>query len=137
MANFLKSNDIGILIIRMSVGALLPFHGLYKVFHGIDWISGLLSAISFPSFIRYGVYAGEIIAPLLLVIGFRTRLAALIVCFNMFMAVLLAHRDDLLKLKESGGAWSIELDALFFLGALALFFTGGGKFCLSTKSKWD
>ena len=137
MANFLKSNDIGILLIRISIGFLLPFHGFNKLIKGIDWITGLLNAVSLPAFIRYGVFFGEIVAPLLILFGFRTRIAALIVCINMFMAVLLAHRNELFKIKEAGGAWSIELDALFFLGALALFFTGGGKFCLSTKSKWD
>jgi len=136
MANFLKSNDIGILLIRIAVGFLLPFHGINKIFTGIGWMPGVLSQLSLPSFIGYGVYIGEIVAPLLILFGFRTRIAALIVCFNMFMAVLLAHRNELFVLKP-GGAWSIELDALFFLGALALFFTGGGKFCVSTKSKWD
>ena len=137
MANFFKSNDTGILLIRIAVGFLLPFHGINKLFTGIGWMPGLLSQLGLPSFVGYGVFIGEIVAPLLILFGFRTRIAALIVCFNMFMAVLLAHRDELFKIKESGGAWSIELDALFFLGALALFFTGGGRFCVSTKSKWD
>lgn len=137
MANYLKSTDTGILLIRIAVGFLLPFHGLNKVFNGIDWMGGLLSRLGLPSFIGYGVYIGEIFAPLLVLFGFRTRIAALIVCFNMFMAVLLAHRHELFTIKEAGGAWSIELDALFFLGALALFLTGGGRFAVSRKSKWD
>lgn len=136
MATFLKSSDTGVLLIRLAVGVLLPLHGFYKVLHGIDWMGGLLTAIGLPSLIGYGVYIGEIVAPLLIMFGFRTRIAALIVCFNMFMAVLLSHRNELFILKPGGG-WSIELDTLFFLGALSLFFTGGGKFAVSNKSKWD
>lgn len=132
----IKSNDIGLLLIRIAVGILLPFHGISKLIKGIDWINGLLAGIGFPAFIRYGVFIGEIIAPFLLLIGFRTRIAAMFVCFNMFMAVLLAHRNEIFSIKQSG-AYSIELDALYFLGALALVFMGGGKFSVSTKSKWD
>jgi putative oxidoreductase len=131
-----KSNDVGLLFVRIAIGVLLPFHGIAKLIQGIDWIGGLLAGISLPSFIKYGVFIGEIIAPVLLLIGFRTRIAAMFVCFNMFMAVLLAHRHEIFTIKPSG-AYTIELDLLYFLGALALVFMGGGKFSVLTKSKWD
>ncbi len=131
-----KSNDIGSLLLRIAIGVLLPFHGIAKLIQGVDWLNGLLAGISLPSFIKYGVFIGEIIAPVALLIGFRTRIAALLVCFNMFMAVLLAHRHEIFTIKPSG-AYTIELDVLYFLGALALFFMGGGKFSVSIKSKWD
>jgi len=136
MAAFFKSSDTGILIIRIAVGVLLPFHGFSKLINGISWLGGLLSNVGLPSFIRYGVFIGEIIAPILLVIGYRTRIASLFVAFNMFMAVFLVHRHEIFTLKGSGG-WAIELDALIFFSALALFFTGGGKYAASTKSIWD
>lgn len=138
MQNILKykSYDMGSLLLRIAIGVLLPFHGIAKLIKGIDWIDGLLAGISLPAFIKYGVFIGEIIAPVSLLIGFRTRIAALFVCFNMFMAVLLAHRNEIFSIKPSG-AYTIELDALYFLGALALFLMGGGKFSVSTKSKWD
>jgi len=131
-----KSYDIGALSLRIAVGVLLPFHGITKLIKGIDWIDGLLAGLSLPAFIKYGVFIGEIIAPVSLLIGFRTRIAALFVCFNMFMAVLLAHRNEIFAIKPSG-AYSIELDLLYFLSALTLFFIGGGKFSVSTKNKWD
>ena len=131
-----KSYDMGSLLLRIAIGVLLPFHGIAKLIKGIDWIDGLLAGISLPAFIKYGVFIGEIIAPISLLIGYRTRIAALFVCFNMFMAVLLAHRNEIFSIKPSG-AYTIELDALYFLGALALFLMGGGKFSVSTKNKWD
>lgn len=137
MANFLKSNDAGLLITRVAVGLLLLPHGLNKLVNGISWMGGMLNAVGLPAFVGYGVYIGEIIAPILLVIGFRTRIAGLIVAFNMFMAVFLANRSKIFVLKEAGWGWAIELEMLFLLGAITLFFTGGGKFCVSTKSKWD
>jgi putative oxidoreductase len=136
MSNFLKSNDTGILIIRLVVGLLLLPHGISKLINGIDFLGDLLSKVNLPPLLRYGVFIGEIIAPILLVIGYRTRIAALFVAFNMFMTVFLAHRNLIFTIKSSG-SWAIELNALFFFGALALFFTGGGKYCISTKNKWD
>lgn len=138
MKNFFtnKSYDVGLLLIRIAVGVLLPFHGIPKLIKGIDWLNGLLAGIGFPSFIKYGVFIGEIIAPILLLIGFRTRIAAMFVCINMFMAVLLSHRNEIFSLKPSG-AYTLELEAFYFLCALALVFMGGGMFSISKKSKWD
>ena len=134
MSNFLKSNDTGLLIIRLVVGLLLLPHGISKLINGIDWLGESLTKMGLPAIIRYGVFIGEIIAPLLLAIGYRTRIAALIVAVNMFMTVFLAKRAQLFVLK---GGWAIELNALFFFAALALFFTGGGKYSISSKNKWD
>jgi putative oxidoreductase len=74
---------------------------------------------------------------MLIIIGYRTRIAALAVVFNMLMAVLLVFRDRLFTLKDAGGGWIIELETLFFACALALFLTGGGKYAVSAKSTWD
>ncbi len=35
------------------------FHGLHKLFAGIDGISGMLIAKGLPGFIAYGVLVGE------------------------------------------------------------------------------
>ncbi len=137
MAAFFKSSDTGILIIRISVGVILLFHGIYKLLNGIGWMEVPLSQYGLPFYIAYGVYIAELIAPILIIIGFRTRIAALIVVFDMFMAVFLVLRGQVFAVKEAGGGWGIELEALFFFGALALFFTGGGKYAASTKSIWD
>ena len=136
MSNYLKSNDTGILIIRLTMGLLLLPHGISKLINGVDWLGDLLTKVSLPALLRYGVFIGEIIAPILLIIGYRTRLAALFIAFNMFMTVFLAHRNLVFTIRSSG-SWAIELNALFFFGALALFFMGGGKYCVSTKNKWD
>ncbi len=73
---------------------------------------------------------------MMLITGFRTRLASLLFTGTMLGAVLLAHPEDVLGLTKSGG-WAIELQALYLFGTLALFFTGGGKMVISKESKWD
>ncbi|MEJ5961818.1 DoxX family protein [Pedobacter immunditicola] len=112
------------------------FHGIYKLFNGIDGIKGMLAEMGLPTFLAYGVHFGETIAPILLIIGFRTRLAALVFTIVMVVAFGMAHRDDIFSLGKSG-AWVVELVALYLFGGLGLYFTGGGKYSVSTTNKWD
>lgn len=138
MASALKSDNLGKLLLRFAVGGLMIFHGIFKLTHGIAFIDGLLTARGWPAFIGYGVYVGEIIAPILILIGWRTRIAAFIVAVDMVMAVWLAHSTALFTVKEAGGAWGIELEAFYLLAALALFFLGGGQYSVSKGSNaWD
>lgn len=131
-----KNQNIGLLIIRLSIGLLMLLHGISKLLHGIDGISQMVTNLGLPQFLSYGVFIGEIVMPLLIIIGFRTRLASIIFVFNMLTAFLLVHTPDLFKLTPQGG-WAIELLALYLFGALALFFTGAGKYAVSSSSKWD
>jgi len=125
--------DAGLLLLRLGVGAILLFHGLYKVTHGVAWIAGPLGGAGLPAWLMYGVYVGEILAPVLLILGLWTRLAALVIAFDMFMAIFLARRGDIGKINPMGGGWAIELEALLLIGALALALAGGGRFGLSKR----
>lgn len=136
MRIFEKNNDLGLLIIRLSIGILMLLHGIAKLSHGVGFIEQTVVDSGLPSFIAYGVYVGEIIAPLFIIIGYGTRIASAIFAFNMIVAVALAHAGDIFSLSQTGG-WTIELQALYFFAALALMFTGGGKYSLSTKNSWD
>lgn len=136
MRIFEKNNDLGLLIIRLSIGILMLLHGIAKLSHGVGFIEQTVVDSGLPSFIAYGVYVGEIIAPLFIIVGYGTRIASAIFAFNMIVAVALAHAGDIFSLSQTGG-WTIELQALYFFAALALVFTGGGKYSLSTKNSWD
>lgn len=132
-----KNNDFGLLILRLAVGFLMLFHGIAKLGGGLEFISGMLEGKGLPGFIAYGVLIGEILAPLLIIIGFRTRIGALLLAINCFVAVLLVHTADIPKLNEQTGGWALELIGLYFFGSLALFFTGGGNLAASKNNKWD
>lgn len=134
----MKNRDLGLLILRLTIGLLMIPHGINKLLHpdAFGYIESTLDVKNLPTFIAYGVFIGEIVAPLLIVLGFRSRLAALVMFFNGLATLYLAYSDKLSALTQHGG-WAPELPALFFLGALALFFTGGGKYALSTRNKWD
>ena len=140
MAGFFHtiSEDFGKLLLRLSTGSVLLFHGIFKLSHGIEWIKYTLAEHHLPGFLAYGAYAGEVIAPILLILGYRTRIAALVIAFDMLLALGLVMRSQILVIKEMGGGWGVEIEAMLLFASLALFFTGGGKFSVTkTEKLWD
>ena len=131
-----RKNDTGLLILRLAVGTMMFLHGVGKLLHGLAGIQAMLRANGMPVFLSYGVLVGEVVAPLLIVVGFRTRVSAAIVVCNCLVAWYLAHRNAIFSLNLQGG-WVLELLGLFFFGSLTLFFTGGGRYAMSKKSMWD
>jgi putative oxidoreductase len=139
--NKLHNDDLGKLVLRLTVGGLMLFHGYSKLtaFSAtVESLGGMLKAQGWPSFIAYGVFLGEVVAPLLILVGYFSRPAAIVLLFNMIVAVLMAHTNDFLKLQEKSGAWALEVQAFYFFGALAVLFLGSGKYSLSRGAgTWD
>jgi putative oxidoreductase len=134
--NKLHNDDLGKLVLRLTVGGLMLFHGYGKL-KGVDMIGGMLEGHGLPSFFKYGVYLGELVAPLLLIIGYFTRPAAIVLMINMIVAVALAHPGDILSLNDHG-IWKLELHAFYFFGAFAVLFLGAGKYSASRGAgTWD
>lgn len=130
-------NDSGKLVLRLTIGVLLLLHGIAKLKGGIGWMAGPLGAFGLPAFLGYGVYIGEVVAPLMLIAGKWTRLAGLVVAINMLGAIILVQRDKVAALNQGGG-WAIELEMLFLLGGVALFLLGAGRYSVSRGiGRWD
>lgn len=124
-----RFDDAGKLLLRLTIGILLLMHGLFKLANGIDTITTLVQAQGWPAWIAFGVFIGEIIAPSLLIIGVLTRAGALVIVFNMGLAIYLAHASQILTLTKTGG-WALELQGLFMVGALVVALLGAGRFSL-------
>ena len=124
-----NQEEIGKLILRLTVGVLMLFHGYSKIANpgSLDWIGGTLSAYHLPSVLAYGVYVGEILAPLMVIIGFRARLGGWLMFINMLFALFLAHSGELLSLSEHG-APAVELQIFYLLGGLTVALLGSGTF---------
>lgn len=121
------SQDLGRFLLRLGVGGMLLLHGLGKLRHGIGGVASLLTAHGLPAFLAWGVYLGEVVGPVLLVLGIWTRGAALLCAADMVVAVLLAHLAQLAQLGPSGG-WAVELPMLYLTGSVAIFLLGGGRY---------
>jgi putative oxidoreductase len=126
------SNDLGKLILRLALGGLILLHGIAKISAGTAGIEKMLASAGLPGFFAYGVYVGEVLAPVLVLLGFYARVGAALIVVNMLCAILLVHRADLFVLTKAGG-WALELQAFFMLTALALLFMGPGRYSINRR----
>ena len=135
MAAPFQNDDAGHLILRLTLGLLMLPHGIAKI-GNLDGIMGMLAGAGLPGFVAYGVLVGEILAPLMVIFGFRARLGAAIIAFNMVVAILLAHSKDIMAM-TGNGVLALELQYFFLFTAIAMMFLGAGKYAVSKSSKWD
>ncbi|WP_298018492.1 DoxX family protein [uncultured Castellaniella sp.] len=132
-----STDDLGKLILRLALGILILLHGLAKLDGGVGWISGMLDARGLPGFIAYGVYVGEVVAPVLLILGLWTRVGGLIVALNMLFAFGLVHANELFAIGKSGG-WSLELQGMYLFGGIAVALLGAGAYSLGGRGgRWN
>ncbi|MDC0725739.1 DoxX family protein [Phytobacter diazotrophicus] len=130
----LAHEDFGRLLLRLTVGGLMLFHGLHKLIGGIDGIAGMLVAKGLPGFIAYGVLIGEVVCPALIILGILVRPAALVLAFTMVVAWLMVGINNTAMLDKTG-AWAIESLVYFFVAALALAFLGAGRYSVA-PAEW-
>ncbi len=121
----------GQLIVRLNVGGLMLFHGVAKLMHpgSLDFIAGMLNGYGLPSLLAYAVYIGEVVAPLMVIVGFKARIGGMLMVINMLFALSLAHTGDFFSLSEHGG-WMVELQVFYLLSAIAVVFLGSGRLAL-------
>lgn len=113
-------NDLALLILRVGFGGFMLTHGIPK-------ISMLSNPSDFVDPIGVGTTTsliltliGEVVAPIMLIIGFKTKWAAFLAAITMFVAAFLVHAKDDLATKEHA--------LLFFITFVVIFLSGAGKY---------
>lgn len=125
-------NDLGLLILRLALGILILLHGIAKLLHGVGGVEGMLANAGLPTVLAYGVYVGEVVAPLMVILGFHARLGGVIIALNMLFAIGLAHAHQLYQLTSHGG-WQLELQGMFLFTAIAIALLGPGGFSINRR----
>jgi putative oxidoreductase len=129
--------DTGKLILRLALGLLILLHGIAKVMGGVQGILGAVTKMGLPEAFGYLVYVGEVLAPLLVIVGFWTRPAALVIAINMAFAVFLVHLGQLFQLSQQGG-WALELQGMYFFTAIAIALLGAGRYSVGgATGRWN
>ncbi len=129
-----NTDDAGKLVLRVAIGLLVLLHGIFKITHGVGFIGGMLDKAGLPGFLAYGVYIGEVVAPLMMLLGVGARAGAAIVVANMLVALGLVHMGDLFVITKQGG-WALELQGLYLFGALAVALLGAGRYSVMPPSR--
>jgi len=126
-----RSTDFGLLVLRLWFGLTMFFnHGIVKLRH-YSQMSGM-----FPDPLHIGSQASlilaivaEVLGAALVVLGFATRLGALLLVIELSIVFFGVHHAALAM-----GAHSGEL-AFLYLGAfLTVLFAGGGRFVICKKT---
>ncbi len=118
--------DLGKLILRLMIGGMMLLHGIAKIKGDLAFIMNKLVEAGFPSFFAYGVYLGEIVAPILIILGLKTRLASFVIIITMIFAIYLVMPNSIFAITKTG-AWAIELQMFYILSSISLILLGAGK----------
>lgn len=127
-----NSVDIAKLILRLSVGIMILFHGFEKIINGVSGVKQLTASAGLPEFLAYGVYIGEVVVPILIILGLYARVASVVLAFNMLVAIFLAYGGSLFVLGKHG-APLIELPFLYLVMSILIFLLGSGKYAVNSR----
>lgn len=122
--------DFGKLVLRLTLGILVLLYGIAKIKGGVGFLTPMLQGIGLPPWFAYGVFLGEVLGPVLLILGLFARTGAFLVFANMLFALALVHRAELFTMGKQGG-YALELQAMFLFVALALIFINPGRYAMT------
>ncbi|MBI3675106.1 MAG: DoxX family protein [Proteobacteria bacterium] len=128
--------DFGKLVLRLTVGGLLLFHGVHKLLTGIQPIKDMLTAHGVPDALSYGVYLGEVVGPILVILGIFSRVGGVLIVVNLIVAVALAGMGSLMAI-SNGGGYALELEALYLFGGLSVALLGAGRLGAGIGGRWN
>ena len=121
--------SFGLLVLRLVVGGIFAAHGAQKVFeYTIPGTIGSFSGmgIPLPEIAAPFVAFLELIGGILFALGLFTRPVGILLAVDMVVALVAVHLPAGLWVGEGG----YEFVAVLGVAALALAFTGAGRFSL-------
>jgi putative oxidoreductase len=120
--NFLERlQPLGLLVLRLVLGAVMIAHGYTKVFGGMPHFVETVRGIHLPGWLAYLSAASEFGGGILLIAGFFTRFVALCVCINMLVAIFGVHWKN-----GFTGQGNYQFPLALAAIAFSLIFTGAG-----------
>jgi putative oxidoreductase len=137
------NDDLGKLILRVNLGFLMLFHGGETLLFTNNIPE---NAAPVPIFIIWPLAVlGEVISPLLIMVGAYTRIGGFFIAGFMFWAIMLRHTfgernhwfDTVRPLSEGAGAHAMEAQLFFLCSGLAVMMIGAGKYGLNIGGKWN
>ena len=129
--------DLGKLVLRVAVAGLILLHGVAKLRHGLGDVADAMQRLHLPVAVGNLIYVGEVLAPVLMIVGWWTRAAAAIVTATMLVALVAGHPRDVFVMTDHGGLL-LEVQWMFFLAALAAALLGAGRFSLGGRDgRWN
>ena len=117
--------SFGIAVLRVATGAVFLDHGYQKMFKmGIGGVTGFFGQIGvpLPSVMATLITLLEVFGAVAITVGFLTRPLALAFALDMLGAIFLVQLKN--------GFSKFELEFLLLGAAIALLFTGAGRYSI-------
>ena len=120
------SIDFGLLLLRVGFSVGMMTHGYGKFLKVIQGNFEFGDPIGIgPTFSLILAAIGEFIAPILIILGWKTRLATIFPTLTMLVAFAIVHDGDPFSRKEKA--------FVYLIAFLTLYFTGPGKYSLGKE----
>lgn len=138
------TTDLGLFILRVTVGVLLTLRGLQKLFGlfngpGIDGMTATLTEAGFEQARLLAIAGGavELVGGIMLVVGLATPMAVagLLGLVGLIIAITMTGSEPVPLLGET--TRGLEASVLYAAALLALLFTGPGRWALDRKWGWS
>jgi len=125
--NIRQTAPYGLMILRVVLGIAFVIHGWSKFSGGVDGVAGFFTSLNIPapSLVAYIVSIVELAGGALLIVGFLTQLASILLVLDMLGAILFAFLMRGQPLVANGGI-SWEKEAVFAAAALCIALAGPG-----------
>ena len=121
-------SDWSLLILRIGFAGMMLTHGIPKINMLFE------SPIKFADPLGLGetttlilTIIGEVVAPVLILIGFKTKLASIPAIITMVVAAFMVHANDPIDVKEKA--------LLYLIAFIAIFLQGAGKYSVDGYKK--
>ena len=117
----------GLAILRIVLGIAMAVHGWSKLSGGIGGVAGFFGSLGIPApgLMAWVVTLVELVGGILLVVGFLTQIAGILIAIEMLGIILFAFLLRGAPFIENGGiTW--EKEAVFGAAALCLALSGPG-----------
>jgi len=120
-----RLQPLGLLVLRLALGAVMIAHGWQKIAGHMNGIMGMLPHLGIPAWMAYLVVAAEFGGGILVVFGFLTRFAAFAILVDMLVAIAKVHLKNGMT-GQGGFEFPMACAAIAFV----LIFFGAGPIAI-------
>ena len=120
---FKTNRDLGLLLLRVGISGMMLVHGIPKISKLFE------SPVEFGDPLGVGAMLslilaliGEVVAPIFIILGYKTKLAAIPALITMLVAAFVVHAKDDFYTKEKA--------LLYGLCFLVIAIAGAGKYAI-------
>jgi len=120
--------DSALALLRIVFSLLMMTHGWSKLERILEGNLSFGDPLGLGSPLSlYLVTFAELVAPIFIIVGFKTRIMALITSFAMAVAAFIAHGADPLAKKE--------MALLYLVGFLSVSLMGAGRYSIDQRTR--